>query len=136
MRVVLDTNVLMSGIFFRGIPSQIMEAWHKTKYELVISVEIFEEYQRVANRLNQKYPGIDIDRILHLIFLNSTVVDTDSTGIRISEDQDDDKFITCAKSAEAEVIVSGDHHLLDIGEYSGIKILRPADFAREYVKKS
>ena len=136
MRVVLDTNVLISSIFFGGIPSQILGAWKEANFELAITIEIFEEYQRVANRLNQKYPGIDIDRVLNLIFLNSTVVDTDSAGIRISEDPDDDKFITCAKSAEAEVIVSGDHHLLDIGEYSGIKILRPADFARKYLKNS
>jgi putative PIN family toxin of toxin-antitoxin system len=51
MRIVLDTNVLISGIFFSGLPGKILQAWHARKLQLLLSIEILEEYLNVANRL-------------------------------------------------------------------------------------
>lgn len=50
----------------------------------------------------------------------------------VGDDPDDDKFIECALTAGAEVVVSGDHHLLDIGEYEGISILSAAEFLAQF----
>ena len=52
MRVVLDTNVLVSGVFFSGLPRRILEAWRDRRVELVVSLEILEEYRRVGERLS------------------------------------------------------------------------------------
>ena len=69
MRVVLDTNVLMSGLFFSGLPARILAAWTEGRFELVSSVEILAEYRRVGERLNQKFTSIDINPILDLVTL-------------------------------------------------------------------
>ena len=58
MRIILDTNVLMSGIFFGGKPSEIIDAWLDGKITYVVSPEIIDEYRRVAARLAEKYPEV------------------------------------------------------------------------------
>ena len=60
MKVVLDTNVLISGIFFSGPPARILAAWADGGFELVASVEVLTEYRRVAGRLHKKYSSIDM----------------------------------------------------------------------------
>lgn len=52
----------------------------------------------------------------------------------VSSDQDDDKFIACALSANCKLIISGDKHLLNISGYAGIQVLKPATFVRNYLK--
>jgi putative PIN family toxin of toxin-antitoxin system len=51
LKIVLDTNVFISGVFFKGPPYQILKAWHEGRIELLMSDEIFEEYQRVGEFL-------------------------------------------------------------------------------------
>jgi predicted nucleic acid-binding protein len=58
MRVVLDTNVLMSGIFFTGPPARILAAWAEGDLDLLASVDILAEYRRVGDRLRKKYPSV------------------------------------------------------------------------------
>lgn len=60
MRVVLDTNVLISGIFFSGPPFKILEAWRDRRLALVVSPEILEEYYRVGENLGSRYSDVDI----------------------------------------------------------------------------
>ena len=67
MKIVLDTNVLVSGIFFAGAPYEILKAWYDHKVDLVISLEILDEYQRVAEKLAQEFSGVDVARILDLL---------------------------------------------------------------------
>ena len=59
MRVVLDTNVLISAIFFSGAPSRILSAWIADQFDLVVSTEILEEYREVAGRIGAGFHGID-----------------------------------------------------------------------------
>ena len=73
MRVVLDTNVLMSGIFFTGPPQRILAVWAEGQLDLLASVDILTEYRRVARRLAQRYPLIDVDPILDLVILDSRI---------------------------------------------------------------
>ena len=67
MRIVLDTNVFISGIFFSGPPSKILKAWKDNKIQIVLSKEILTEYQRVAEELSAKYSEIDIAPIVGLL---------------------------------------------------------------------
>lgn len=56
MRVVFDTNVVMSGLFFGGRPSQILEAWHQGGFEWVVSAPVLTEYRRVGAELGAQHP--------------------------------------------------------------------------------
>ncbi|MFQ5674868.1 MAG: putative toxin-antitoxin system toxin component, PIN family [bacterium] len=60
MRIILDTNVLISGVFFAGPPYQILKAWREGKAKLIVSPEILEEYQRVGEALSDDFPSINI----------------------------------------------------------------------------
>ena len=114
MRVILDTNVLISGIFFSGPPYQILKAWHSRKIQLVISSDIYQEYRRVARLLKKKHKNIDIGSILNLIAINSDFIDAQDLPEPVCDDPDDDKFIACAISGKVKIIVSGDKHLLKL----------------------
>ena len=108
MKVVLDTNVLISGIFFPGPPSEILTHWKEGNFITVISESIISEYTRVAEEISKKFPQIEISEILELFILNSEVVDTEDLKIRVCEDPDDNKFLECAIVGNCSVIVSGD----------------------------
>ena len=67
MKVVLDTNVFISGVFFSGPPYQILKAWRDAKIQLVVSEKIFEEYVRVGEILSQQFPKIQLAPIFELL---------------------------------------------------------------------
>lgn len=134
MRIVLDTNVFVSGIFFGGPPSQILKAWQKKSLQIVLSKEILVEYQRVADELSFKYPQIDIMPIIELITIHGQFIDTEGLDISICEDPDDDKFIECAVAGKCDIIVSGDRHLLKLVRHKGVRILKPRDFVDQYLR--
>lgn len=133
MRLVLDTNVLVSGIFFSGPPSQILSAWQQRKLEFVISVDILAEYQRVAAILGEKFPAVDLQPILDLIAVNSDIIDAPALPHPVSEDPDDDMFLACAIAGRTGLIVSGDKHLLDVNGYQDIRIIKPREFVDTYL---
>jgi len=66
MNIILDTNVFISGIFFSGPPSQILKAWGNQSFQIVLSQQILDEYQRIAENLSSKFPSIDILPIIRL----------------------------------------------------------------------
>lgn len=133
MRIILDTNVFISGIFFSGPPSQILKAWENQSFQIVLSQQILDEYQRVAEDLSLKFPVVDISPIIELITIYGQFTDTQGVNIAICEDPDDDKFIECAIAGKCDIIVSGDRHLLKLAEYKGVKILKPRDFIKQYL---
>ena len=73
MKVVLDTNVLVSGILFTGPPHQILLAWSEGRFELVLTSDIHDEYRRVAAELQQQFPRVDLAAALDLIVVNAQV---------------------------------------------------------------
>ena len=133
MKIILDTNVFISGIFFTGPPSQILKAWENHSYQIVISRYILAEYQRVAESLSSKFPSIDIIPIIELFTVHCELIDTHGVNISLCEDPDDDKFIECAMASKCKTIISGDKHLLKLNGYNGIAILRPRQFVDKYL---
>ena len=133
MRVILDTNVLVSVIFFSGPPLQILNAWRDKKLQLVISTDILAEYQRVAVILGEKYPQVDLHPILDLLTVNSDIVEAPPLAESVSADSDDEMFIACALASNTKFIVSGDKHLLDVNGYQDIEILKPRPFIDAYL---
>ena len=74
MKVVLDTNVFVSGVFFSGPPHQILQAWRDGKVQLVISPEILDEYYRVGEELGEQFPEVDLRPVLELVTVNAEMV--------------------------------------------------------------
>jgi len=74
VKVVLDTNVLISGIYFGGLPGKILEAWGARRFQLLVSTEILPEYLDVAERLADRYAGVEYESILGLIIQNAELV--------------------------------------------------------------
>ena len=136
MKVVIDTNVFISGVFFKGPPNQIIQAWSEGKIQVVISLDIFKEYSRVGEELSQQFPGIDLDPILNLLYQKSDLVSVTEFSEAVCDDPDDDKFIACALSSKTKLIISGDKHLLKVSGYHGIQVLSPRKFVDEYLKDS
>ena len=135
MRVVLDTNVLVSGIFFSGPPSEILKAWRDGGVQFALTPEIIDEYFRVAQKLSEGFAGIEINPILTLIIANSDIFQPPPFLHQVCEDAADDKFLTCALASTSSTIVSGDKHLLKLSGYQGITVLTPRAFVNQYLKK-
>ena len=136
MRIILDTNVLISGIFFSGPPHQILEAWRDSKVQFVVSPEILEEYYRVSESLSEQFPKVAVAPILDLITIESYLVQAPAFSDPVSDDPDDDKFLACALASNTKVIISGDKHLLRLSGYCGLDVLRPSKFVNEYLGKA
>ena len=134
MKIVLDTNVFISGIFFSGPPSKILQAWRDSKIQLLFSEEILVKYQRVADELSSKFPAVNIDRVIELLTIQGEIVETQGISVSVCVDPDDNKFIECAIAGNSKVIVSGDKHLLNVTGYKNIAVLKPREFADNYLK--
>ena len=136
MKIILDTNVFISGIFFSGPPYQILDAWRDGKVDIVLSEEIFAEYQRVAKELSRQFKEVDISTFLDLITVNAIWVVTPQLPFNVSADPDDDKFLSCALAGKTKIIVSGDKHLLAVSGYRRIEVVKPSSFIdRHLIKK-
>ncbi|MEK6905247.1 MAG: putative toxin-antitoxin system toxin component, PIN family [Nanoarchaeota archaeon] len=129
MRVVLDTNVFVSGIHWAGSSEKILRAWIEGKFELVSSLPIIEEIVRILANFKLPLDADDISWWESLILEKSLVVVPSEEVDIVKNDPDDNKFIEAALEAQAEYIISQDKHLLLIKEYRGIKIVHPDDFS-------
>jgi len=132
MKIVLDTNVFISGVFFSGPPYQILKAWRDGKLQLIVSPEILEEYERVSDLLANQFPGVNLNPILELLTIKTELFSPAPLTKAVCDDPDDDKFIACALAGKANLIVSGDKHLLKVRNYRGIEIVRPRIFVDQY----
>ena len=132
-RVVLDTNVLVSALLFKGRLSRIVRLWHEGRIIPIISRETFDELRTVL-----QYPGFsfsreDIRAIVEEEILPFFEVVQEKRAIQgICRDPDDDKFLSCAVSGRADCIVSGDQDILDLGRYPSIKIIRASEFIKMF----
>jgi putative PIN family toxin of toxin-antitoxin system len=135
LKIVLDTNVFVSGAFFRGPPYEILKAWREGRIQILMSAEIFEEYQRVGEHLSNDFPGVDIGAFLELLGINTEFVSPEKLQNPVCDDPDDDKFLACAIAGKSKVVISGDKHLLKVSGYKGIKVLRPREFVERYLNK-
>jgi len=133
IRVVLGTNVLISALLFKGELSRIVGVWQKGKIVPVISKETFSELRTVL-----EYPKFSLSRaeieslIEHEILPFFEVVNVSKHAKGACRDPGDDKFISCALSANADCIVTGDKDLSDLRKYQSIKIIHASDFIKMF----
>ena len=133
MRVVLDTNVLVSGIFFTGPPATILAAWASRRFELVASIEVLAEYRRVGARLGSRYPLVDAEPLLDLVTRESRIVDPIPVPTSACDDPDDIMFLACAIAGHAQIVVTGDRALLRASGFEGVEVVTPREFVRRYL---
>ncbi len=133
MRVVLDSNVVVSSyIISIGAPAYLIAAWRNQAFVLVVSDSVLSEYQRSLGypRVSRRH-GLTPEQIAEQIAYireSALMVVPENLPRVVPNDPDDDQIIACALAGQADYIVTGDHHLLDLREYRGIRILSPAVF--------
>ena len=134
LRVVVDTNVLVSGLFgIENSPSsKILRAIRNQKFILVTSPTILKEITDVINRerivkLTRMTPQERKDLIDKLIERSNITEDKQLSQI-VSRDVKDDKFLACGVEGKTDYIISGDDDLLSLREFEGIRIVAPQEF--------
>ena len=134
LHVVIDTNVIVSGILSRkGAPVELLKAWRERRFLLLTSLAIVAEVRAVLQypRIRKKYPlsNDDIEQTITLSEHDALVVagEADVAG-SMPDDPDDEIVLACALDGTADVIVSGDHHLIDLESYRDIPIMTPHQF--------
>lgn len=125
MRVVLDTNVLISGIFWKGYPYTVLELWADKKLTVVVTPEIIQEYYGLLQRMD---PTSAIAKQWMVFIVEHTEMTASSDAIKICHDPFDDMFINCAVVGKAKYIISGDKDLLSLKNVFGVQILGPKQF--------
>jgi uncharacterized protein len=137
MRVVLDTNVLISAVLIKsGNPLRIVEMWEAGSIILVLSQETLAEvervftYPKIQNRLQSRKE--EIGAFLDLLRSESLWVEIQEQLNLVAPDGSDNRYIETAVARKANYIVTEENHLLALGRYRGIEILTPAAFILNY----
>ena len=126
MRVVPDTNVLVSALLFGGNPQKIMDRALARSVDLVLSRQILEELEGVLCGRKFKYPAEVARSVIQEIESISDMVAPSRRIDIMQADPYDNMILECAIAGKVDYIVFGDSHLLDLGEFEGIKIVTPA----------
>ena len=128
MKAILDTNVLISAyVFPGGKPETVYRLALEGRLEIGTSLTLLAEFGRV---LGQKFGWVpdQVEEAVAQVARIAAVVEPSDTIHVIKADPADDRVLEAARAFGADVIVSGDRHLLDLGTWSGIEVLSPADF--------
>ena len=133
MKLVLDTNVWLSGIFWEGEASKIIEKAEKKNIQILISENILSEIVDVLNKESkfQKYIlnlKLSIEEILRAVLSISNLIETKAKLDIIKADPKDNIILEAALDGKVDYIVSYDSHLLNMIEFRGIKIISPGEF--------
>ena len=132
MKIVVDTNVLISGVFFGGLPGRILSAIVRRRITACATAEIIDEYEEIAQEMISRRKGYLSNAILAPLIEAMEVIEP-VTRVKACRDPDDDKFLGCAKDARALYIVSGDKDLLVLSEFEGIQIVTAKEFCAQYL---
>ena len=129
IRLVLDTNILISTALPGSRLRELVEAWQDGRCRLLISPEIFDEYLRVFAYPKFGLSMEEIRRILeHDVWPYAEQIKVTTRVTAIAADPSDNKFLACAVDGRADYIVSGDHHLLTLRQFRRIPILTARQF--------
>ena len=132
MRIVIDTNVLISGVFFGGFPRKILSSVINKKMTACATIEIINEYEEIVQEMIDRKQG-HINRTILAPLIKSMEIIEPVSHVTICRDPDDDKFLGCAKDSCALYIVSGDKDLIVLGHYEEIQIVTAKEFCEKYM---
>jgi putative PIN family toxin of toxin-antitoxin system len=132
MNVVVDTNVVVSAIFWPGESRDCLTLWARRRFDLAVSVPILEEYAAIAHRLARRIRQVDPEPWLRWIERKAKVYESAPLGKPRARDPKDDPFLACALACSAKFVVSKDEDLLALGKPFGIEILAPRQFLARF----
>ena len=133
MRVVLDTNVVVSALLFSGVSSKLVPLWQSGAIAVLLSRSMLEEYLRALSYPKFQLTEAEIKSLIQEELLPYVEVVKGGRRLHVVErDPSGDKFIECAVTGKARIIISGDKDLLSIGHYKKILIQSPAQFLSEH----
>ena len=132
MRVVLDTNVIVSALLYGGKPKHVVDLATKSPMIAVTSEVLLKELANTLYRLNHKYhyEGFDIVEVLKLVTINFELVEP-MMDIHVLADEPDNRVLEAAISGTCSRIITGDKKFLELGAYDGIKIITVKQFLEE-----
>jgi uncharacterized protein len=136
MRVLLDTNVWISGLLWGGMPNRVVRLARSGQITAIVSMEILNElrntlsYPKLQAQLSRL--GETAETLLRSIEEVSEVVMAETIVVPELRDPKDAIVLAAALAGTAEVIVTGDQDLLVLGRFEGVEILTPADFLGRY----
>ena len=134
MRIVVDTNVILSGLLWLGTPHELIKKIHSGQVELVMSPALMDEFANTIKR--PKFAAIlarttrSSDQIVQQLRVLADIVAAPPLPRQICRDADDDAVLACAAASGAELIVSGDKDLLILGAFLGVRIVNAAEALR------
>ena len=135
MRVVADTNIVVSGLLWRGNPRRVLDAARDGIIELFTSAVLLEELEDVLSReklaLRLEAAQVTAHELVLGYAALATVIEAPAIEPVILADPDDDAVLACALAAQCEVIISGDSHLLDFKQYKEFRILTASELVNE-----
>lgn len=130
MNVIVDTNVLASGIFWPGKPRHFLELWVEEIITLIATPQILSEYLEVIDRLQEN--DVELSQKWKEFILENIVLTSSNIKVSICRDKKDNMFLECALSCGAEFIVSGDNDLLSLKKFKNIQIVTVAEFLKKF----
>lgn len=130
MKVVLDTNIFISGIHWSGSSEKILYAWFDNRFEFVCSESIIEEITETLMNFRIPLSMNDLLKWIIIISERAVIVKPSEKLDIVKEDSDDNKFLEAAIAGNAQYIISQDKHLLRIKEFRKVKIITPEKFLK------
>ena len=127
-RIVLDTNVLISAVLFGGPPRDVLELVVSGTVDCSLSLPILDEIREVLRRPKFGFSPEQSFQLLEELHAVCDVINPTARIQAVTSDPADNMILECALESNADFVVSGDHHLLDLVVYSGIHIVTPADY--------
>jgi putative PIN family toxin of toxin-antitoxin system len=121
MRLVVDANVFVSGVFFSGPPFLILDAWRNGGVDIIVTPDILSEYERTGAELSAAFPAVDLTPWLRLLATKAVVIEAPALPERVCADADDDKFLACALAGRVATITTGDKALLRVSGFRGAR---------------
>lgn len=137
MRVVLDTNTVVSGLLWYGNPRRVLDAAQRGEIQVFTSKALLDELDEVLSRDKFAVRMAHASVTRETLFLGYTALASTVEPVQIPsvirKDPDDNAVLAYAAAAGAQAIVSGDRHLLSLGVFAGIPILTSAEFLLQYL---
>ena len=136
MKLVVDTNVLVSAFLWQGTPGKLIELAGEKECQLFTSRTLIDELAEVLQRKKLakqvQSTGLTVAQMLHNFQRLATTVTARRLAQQVSRDTDDDAVLACALAAQADLIVSGDADLLVLKQFQGIRIVTAAQALKNF----
>jgi putative PIN family toxin of toxin-antitoxin system len=132
MKVVLDTNILVSAMFWNGDSDKIIRLAEEKKVEIILSKDILDElskvlgYKDIQDKVKDK--NLEVRNSFQKIVELATIIESEEKVDIIKDDPADNKFLECAKAGKADFIISKDKHLFNLKKFENISIITPKEF--------